>query len=137
MYTGRLVTISFFGMVAANSKKTLVSKRLNVPFATRIVRCSFPPGVNRLMKLYFFVSPDEVAPTTKEPTGYNILAQTGQAVYITGDNESKKFPMEIEEFTKGRYVKVYAVNEDTYEHTIDVQITIEFLYLLPEAAPEL
>jgi len=129
MLVGRLVTISFFGTVAASSNKTLVSKRINVPFQTKRVRVSFAPGVNRLMKLYFYISPDPSAPTTAAPTGYNILAQTGQAEYITGDDEYKDFQMEIQEVTKGQYVKVYAVNEDTYEHTIDVQITVEFTYI--------
>lgn len=136
MYVGRLVTISFFGKVAANSRKTLVSKRITVPFGTKRVRCSFAPGVDRLMKLYFFVSPDTETPTTEEPTGYNILAQTGQAVFITGDEEAKEFPMEIVEFTIGQYLKVHAVNEDTFEHTIDVQVTLEFLYLPEAEAPE-
>lgn len=132
---GRKVTVSFFDSVDANSKKTLVSKRINAPFETKRFRVSFPPGVHRLMKLYFFISPDAEAPTTKQPTGDNILAQTGQVVYITGDNEIKDFEMEALEYTKGKYIKVYAVNDDTYEHTIDAQITLEFLYLSNDAAP--
>ena len=135
MYLGRAVTISFFGKVSAGSKKTLVSRRINVPFGTKRVRASFAPGVNRLMQLYFYISPDPSAPTTSPPTGYNILAQTGQADFITGDDEIKDFQMEIMELTRGQYVKVYAVNEDTYPHTIDVQITVEFAYLEEIARP--
>lgn len=135
MYLGRLVTISFFGQVSASSNKTLVSQRINVPFRTTRIRASFAPGVDRLMRLYFYISPDPSAPTASAPTGYNILAQTGQATYISGDNEVKDFQMEIMEITRGQYVKVYAVNEDTYEHTIDVQITVEFAYLEKRAMP--
>ena len=135
MFIGRQVTTSFFDEVAAGSKKTLVSKRITVPFSTKRIRCAFPPGVNRLMKLYFYVSPDSSAPTTAPPTGYNILAQTGHAAYITGDADIKDFLMEIMEFTRGQYIKVYAVNEDTYPHTIDVQITVEFAYLEEVARP--
>ena len=133
---GRKVTISFFGTVEANSKLTLVSKRLTAPFTTRRFRCSFAPGVHRLMNLYFFISPDPETPTTKQPTGDNVLAQTGQVVYITGDNEIKDFEMEAINLNRGKYLKVYAVNNDTYDHTIDVQITIEFLYLNPASSPE-
>lgn len=136
MFIGREVTISFAGSVDANSKKTFVSKRINVPFSTKRVRCSFPPGVNRTMKLYFYVSPDPSAPTTEAPTGYNILAQTGQATYIIGDDDIKDFQMEVFETTRGQYIKVYAVNDDTHEHTIDVQITVEFSYLSEIARPE-
>lgn len=136
MYLGRMVTVSFFNKVAANSKKTLVSKRINVPFGTKRVRCSFPPGANRLLKLHFYISPDPSAPTTGPPTGYNILGQTGQVEYIAGDNEIKDFQMEVMEPARGQYVKVYAENEDTYEHTIDVQITVEFAYLEQRGKPE-
>ena len=136
MYLGRLVTISFFDTVDASSKKTLVSQRINVPFRTTRIRASFAPGVNRLMKLYFYISPDPSAPSTEAPTGYNVLAQTGQATYISGDNDVKDFQMEIMETVRGQYLKVYAVNEDTYPHTIDVQITVEFAYLEERAKPK-
>ena len=121
----RITTISFFDFVAASSNKTLVSQRIGTPFRIKHIQASFAPGVERLMKLYFFVSPDSAQPTTKVPTGTNLLAQTGQARYLTGDDESKGFGLEVYFAERGYYVKVYAENTDTYAHTIDVQITIE------------
>jgi len=123
----RLVTMSFFGSVSASSKNTLVSEYINVPFRTRVVRASFAPGVNRLMKLYFFISQDKEAPTTEEPKGTNLFAQLGQVRYITGDDEFKEFPHQVPYHEAGSYLKIYAVNDDTYDHTIDCQITIELL----------
>lgn len=124
---GRLVTISFFGTVANATNKTLVSKKIGAPFIIRLIRASFAPGVNRTMTLKYFISSDDEAPTTTEPNGNNILAQTGQAVYITGDDEFKQFAQESESTEANKYVKVYAENADAFSHTIDTQVTIEIL----------
>jgi len=88
---------------------------------------SFAPGVDRLMNLYFFVSPDKTAPTDARPNGTNILAQHGQVSYISGDDERKEFSFEALFPERGYYLKVFAVNNDTFEHTIDAQITVELL----------
>ena len=77
------------------------------------------------MKLYFYISYDTETPTDKAPEGVNLLSQFSKTPYLVGDAEDKTLPVEIEEFEKGAYIKIYAVNEDTYEHTIDAQITIE------------
>ena len=125
--TNRLTAISFFSTVAASSKKTLVSKRITSSFRIKKIRASFAPGVNRLMNLYFFISYDDSAPTTEEPKGANLLSQTGQVLYITGDDERKEMELEIYQKEVGAFVKVYADNTDTFEHTIDCQIVIEML----------
>lgn len=130
---GRLVTISFFGIVGASSNLTLVSKKIGVPFVTRSIRTSFAPGVNRTMTEKFFISGDAEAPTTAEPNGVNILTQTGQATYITGDDEFKEFSQETEITEANKYVKIYAENADTFQHTVDCQVTIE---LLPRISPK-
>lgn len=123
----RLVTTSFFGTVSASSKKTLVSKHITSAFIVKKIRASFAPGVNRLMKLYFFISYDPSAPTTEEPLGVNVLAQTGQVTYLTGEDEFKEIEPNVKDTSKAAYLKVYAVNDDTFEHTIDAQVTIEML----------
>ena len=123
----RLYTIAFFGTCPASSGKTLVSKRINRPFKVKQIAASFPPGVNRLMKLEFWVSPDDTAPTSKPLTGFNILAERGHVGYITGDDERKVMDIEAERLERGYYLKVFADNSDVYDHTIDCQITIELL----------
>jgi hypothetical protein len=125
--TSATQTISFFGTVAANSNTTLVSKRITLPFRTKKIRASFAPGVQRLMKLYYFISLDPSAPTTEEPKGFNILTSLGQVNYLTGDDEFKDLAHEVECKESGAYLKIYAVNSDSFEHTIDSQITIEFI----------
>jgi hypothetical protein len=121
----RLTTINFLDTVAASSNKTLVSKRIENKFRVKRIRCSFALNTNRTLRLYFFVSEDPSAPTDEEPKGFNLLSQLGQQNYLVGDDEWKELPLEVEEFEKGKYVKIYAVNTDTYEHTIDAQVTLE------------
>ena len=123
----RLVTCSFHGTVAANSKKTLVANKIDLPFSTKRIRAAFAPGTNRLLRLYFFLSPDDSAPTTVQPTGDNVLSQLGPQRYIVGDGNIVDFEHEMAQKTAGIYLKVYADNQDAYEHTIDVQITVEII----------
>lgn len=122
----KMQTISFFGTCPASSNVTLVSGMLSDAFKVKRIRASFAPGVERLMTLKFFVSGDKSAPTTEEPQGTNILKQTGQVAYLTGDDEFKEFPHEIIMSERNAFIKVYAENSDVFEHTIDAQITIEY-----------
>jgi len=123
----RLMTVPFFGTCLASSEVTLVSKRINVPFRVARIRASFALNNNRTLLLRFFVSPDDTAPTTGKPTGVSILAERGQVDYITGDYEVKEFPTEILFKEAGYYIKVHATNNDTFDHTVDAQITVELL----------
>ena len=121
----RLVTCSFHDTVAANSKKTLVSNRVDLPFRTKRIRAAFALGTNRTLRLYFYLSPDDSAPTTEPPTGDNILTQLGPQTYVVGDDTTVDFEHEIAQAVSGKYLKVYADNLDAFPHTIDVQITVE------------
>jgi hypothetical protein len=120
-------TVSFFGTCGASANACLVSQQISGAFDVKKIRASFAPGVNRLMTLKFFISPDPQAPTTARPNGVNILQQTGQANYITGDNEFKEFVHEVQNPTRNAWLKVYAENTDTFAHTIDAQVTIEYI----------
>lgn len=121
----RLVTASFHGTVAANSRLTLVSNKIDLPFSTKRVRAAFAPGANRLLRLSFWISPDPSAPITDDVTGTNILTQLGPQLYVTGDDNIVDFQHEIGIEVAGKYLKVHAENLDTNPHTIDVQITVE------------
>lgn len=121
----RLVTASFHDTVVANTKKTLVSNKIDLPFSTKRIRAAFALGCNRLLRLYFFISPDDSAPTTEPPTGSNILSQLGPQLYIVGDDCIIDFEHELGQRVSGMYLKVYADNLDAFDHTIDAQITVE------------
>lgn len=125
--TSRRDTISFFGTVNANGEKTLVSQRINTPFNTKKVAISFPDGHNRLVQIKVFISQDQNAPTSGEPQGLNILQMLGSVPFVVGDNERKDFEVEKPYSQRGGYIKMYAKNNDGFQHTMDAQITIELL----------
>ncbi|KKN06079.1 hypothetical protein LCGC14_1080880 [marine sediment metagenome] len=129
-------TISFFGTVGAGANLTLVSQLITGRFKTSVIRASFAPGVERLMTLKYFISFDPSAPTTEQPKGINILQQTGQVPFITGDDEFKSLEHEVLQNERNAFLKVFAENADSFEHTIDTQITIEYLDDNDDAGPD-
>jgi len=133
---GRLVTITFYGTVPMNSNKTFVSKLIGVPFVIRSIAQSFATGTNRTMTTKYFISNDPEAPTTEQPQGFNVLSQFGQAVYLTGDDERKEFSQETETPAANAYIKLYCENADTFDHTLDAQVTIELLPRKPKPQAE-
>lgn len=117
-------TIPFFGTVAAHSKATLVSKLITAPFELQRVKVAFALNTNRQLRVEFFISPDESTPTDKPLTGLSVLSALGQVEYLVGDDDTKEVPMKIAVRTSNMYVKVFADNQDSYEHTIDAQAFI-------------
>ena len=120
-----IMTASFFSTVAAGSKKTLVSERINAPFITRRIVASFALNTARTLRLRFFISPDADNPTTTYPNGTNLLQLVGHVDYVVGDDEQKDVRFEVPEPLAGKWLKVYAENTDTNLHTIDALIEFE------------
>ena len=118
-------TISFYSTVAANSEKVLVSRR--VPYKFRTIRfiANFALNTNRTLLIYFYLSPDKSVPTSKPTTGIDLLSLIGYTSYLVGDDERKEIDHTVEADVGGMYLKVYANNTDSFEHTIDAQIIIE------------
>lgn len=122
--SGIFTSLPFFDTVAAGSNKTLVSKIITTPFTVVRINASFALGTNRLMQLYFFVSPDDEAPTTAPPNGYSLLSVLGQVSYLTGDNEQKEMHHNAIISDINVFLKIYAVNSDGFDHTVDASFTI-------------
>ena len=118
-------TVSFSGACLARSSKVLVTPRITHPYVVRKIHCRFPVGTINLLLLRFYVSPDDDAPATGEPNGFSMLRDYGQVDYIRGEGDEKTLEHEVDVREGGSYLKVYAVNEDYYDHDIDVQMTIE------------
>jgi hypothetical protein len=117
-------TLVFNGVVAANSIVTLVSQRLMFPFATRELRAHFALNTNKQLRLQFVVSPDDSEPTSEPFTGHSLLSTLGQVPYIVGDDETVVVPYHVLFPEIGMYLKIFADNRDSYEHSIDAQIFI-------------
>ncbi len=117
--------VSFYGTCPALSEITLVSKRISSPFITKEVQAHFALNTNRLLELDFYISLDDQAPSSDRPTGMSFFSEYGQIDYITGDNETKRLRHSSIITEGGSFLKVYAKNNDNFDHTIDVQIIIE------------
>jgi len=120
------VTLSFNGTVSAGSELTLVSKRLSFSYWIRKLTTSFALGTDRTLQVSFFKSSDPTAPSTGKPTGVNLLSFYGEDSYVVGDDEKKELPHEIEVPESGSYIKIYGNNTDTFDHTLDAQVVIEY-----------
>jgi len=118
-------TVSFSGKCLARAEKVLVTPRITYPYVVRKIHCRFPVGTINLLFLRFYVSKDDDAPSSGEPNGYSMLREHGQVDFIRGEGDEKTLEHEVEVTEQGTYLKVYAVNEDYYDHDIDVQMTIE------------
>lgn len=123
----KIQTITFFGRVSASSKLTLLSKKITAPYKIKRIRAGFPSGTNRLNLLRYYITQSTDAPTANPPIGTNILLSIGQVDYVTGDDNIVDFEHEIINAEANTYVAVYAENQDVFEHTIETQVTIEFL----------
>ena len=124
-----VLTLSFYDTVAANAMKTLVSGYIKFPFTIEKLRAQFALNCNRQLRLRFFISPDDSAPTTFNLPGHNILEPLGNVDYIVGDDEPIEIPYRIAVEEAGMYVKVFAENVDSYEHSIVAQVFIGRLEL--------
>jgi hypothetical protein len=118
-------TVSFSGLCDALSSKVLVSPRIARRFILKGIDARFAVGCENKLKLRFYYSRDDEAPTSGEPSGVSMLSDYGQVDYIVGDQDSKYLLHEVEVEEAGSYLKVYAVNDDYYDHAVDVQMYIE------------
>jgi len=118
-------TVAFYGTVSANSELTLVSPRICSGFALKRILVTFAPGCENLVALRFFYSLDDHAPSSGYPSGINVLRDYGQVDYVVGDDVQKNLDHEVEILEGGAYLKVHADNDDSYPHSVDVQMFIE------------
>lgn len=121
----RFITITFFGTCSASSEETLVSKIIGIPFVTVEFNASFALGTDREMELYFYAAADDHDPSSGKPSGINLLDTLGQVSYITGDDESKRLLHSVDFPDPPTFLKLYAINNDTFDHTIDANIIIK------------
>ncbi len=54
-----------------------------------------------------------------------MLQDYGQVDYVVGNDDTKDMQQDVSMHESGSYLKVYAQNSDTFDHTIDAQVTIE------------
>ena len=118
--------IAFYGSVGASSRTTLVSKKISLPYVIDNVRIKYALGHAATTQHKIFISQDNDAPTSGEPTGHNILEQMGHVDYVVGDDDVMDLPDNSVMHQSPSWLKVLAINTDASNtHTINVLITID------------
>jgi hypothetical protein len=120
-------TVSFFGSCDALAGKTLVSKRFACPYITKRFRITFNLGCNDLLKIRIIISNDNYIPELVQPEGASIFADQGQVDYVVGDNDQIIVEHDVHVDQAGSYIKVYAWNDDIFNHAIKVIAEVELL----------
>ncbi|KKN18855.1 hypothetical protein LCGC14_0951640 [marine sediment metagenome] len=118
-------TVSFHGTCTAGSTKVLVSRHIGHPYEVNRIRARFAQGCNNTLKMAFYISPDKDEPAAGAPTGVSMLQDYGQVDYVVGNDDTKDMQHNVLMSESGSYLKVYAQNSDTFDHSIDAQVTIE------------
>lgn len=118
------ITVPFKGTCLANSEKTLVSERLTFPFRIEKIIVAFALNTNHTLQLIPFISWDPSTPSIGKPTGQSLFSPYGNVEYLSGDDEHEEHSHQILIKRMGSYLKIYANNTDSFDHTIDAQISI-------------
>lgn len=124
---GRLVTIPFHFDVSFSDTVIECSKRVTSAFRTREVVGSFALGSDRTVRLRYYVASDNLETAAALVGATNLLAFAGQVDYMIGDDETKRYPVEVEFPTRGLYVKISGENTDSVNHTVDAAVVLELL----------
>ncbi|MBA7552761.1 hypothetical protein ES705_45335 [subsurface metagenome] len=119
------ITIPFFGTCLANSELVLVSKRLNFRYITKKIIAFFALNTNHTLQIIPYLSYDPTAPVTGLPSGSALFSPYGQVGYLSGDDEHEEHQHELIVNQIGSYLKIYANNTDSFDHTVDAQIQIQ------------
>ena len=118
-------TIPFADTVTASSEKTVSSKRIPFPFMFKKVNVFFEPGSELDVQIKVFVSSDDNCPATGEPSGTSIFIEYGQVDYLRGDAGWVAAEDERKVLEAGMYIKMYAKNNDTFDHYLTAVVEIE------------
>ena len=118
------ITVPFKGTCLANSTVILVSERLTFPYRTERIISSFALNTNHTLHLIPYLSWDPSTPSTGLPSGSSLFSPYGQVEYLSGDDEHEEHIHQTLVKRFGSYLKIYANNIDSFDHTIDVQIQI-------------
>lgn len=117
--------LSFYDTCDARSTKVISSKRIKFRFRTKRFIFTFPLGCQNLLELSIYQSLDNDCPSSGKPNGISVLSENSNVDYVVGEGSQKILNHEVEVPEAGSYIKIYADNDDFYDHAIDVQVEIE------------
>tara|TARA_Y100000310_G_scaffold334658_1_gene414907 strand:- start:796 stop:1212 length:417 start_codon:yes stop_codon:yes gene_type:complete len=117
-------TLLFQGSVALSSSGSFVSRRISYPFVVDSVLISWVLGTQRTLAIEVLWATENSAPATGRPSGNNVISGLGNARAMVGDARPVTYPIHEVVDQAGAFLKVFATNSDTVEHTVDVMIRI-------------
>jgi hypothetical protein len=114
---------------AANplSQISIVSNRITFRYVLDSLRVLFPPGTDRLVLAYIFVSLDPTVHTASLPLGFNVLSPISPLPYLLGDAQEVDVPLDYNITERGTYLKLHIVNNDGNPHTINAVLSLRQL----------
>jgi len=95
------------------------------PFVTKRMHVHFAKGCQGLLGIEVWISTDDEAPSSGEPSGVNLLDDYGQVGRLVGDGQTKILEHSVDQREGGSFLKVRAVNNDWYDHGVNVEVEIE------------
>lgn len=125
--SNQIITLPFHDICPADSNITLVSRKLSFPFKTRRIVASFALNTNCLLELRYVIGQGDAAPTATQPDGVDLLSLFGHVGYLTGDDSDFSIEHQFSVDTFPNYLKIYAINNDAFQHTILSFVEIEVL----------
>lgn len=120
-------TLSFDDGIDPLSEKTIVSGRIPFPFEIIEMKFEFRKGCETLLEYKVFASDNNIAPSSGEPPGINVLSGYGQRDYIAAEDAIISIYHTFRVEHPGWYVKLYVNNRDIFEHTVGAWITLRIL----------
>jgi hypothetical protein len=127
MKAKRTAEILFFAAVGAGAQLTILSDLISFPFVVRSIIIDFGEDHLDSVLHYVLLSTNRTTSVTAVPADTNAFTGLSTIDYAIGDNREKRYyPNTIWRETKS-YVKVHAINFNTYAVNIKVNVTIEEL----------
>lgn len=120
----QVLPVYLTGEVPALSRRTFVSQHITWSFTIIQAQIHFPAGCDHLVRAYLYISPDNDAPTTQEPTGINLLASYAPTPWIVADNITLSFQLNMTHRPKGAWLKLHSYNLDSFSHFPAALLTI-------------
>lgn len=115
------------GAVNPLSQLSIVSNRITFPYVLDTLQVLFPPGTDRLVRAYIFVSLDPTVHTADLPLGFNILSPISPTPYLLGDAETIDVELDYNVLERGTYIKLHIVNNDGNAHTLNAVLSLRQL----------
>ena len=123
----RRYTLALTGTVGAgpNVGLTLIAGPITFPYRIVGAEVVFRDDAANNVWIYLLTSNNTTTSATGPPADTNLLSPFVATAYLVGDGLIKRVTLDYEAEATDRYLKVHAVNGNTYAQTISATVEIE------------